>query len=173
MDRSNNAKQIIITIIVVVVIVILLIIGIRIMFSVFQNIFSAPRRAPSVSTQVTLEEGTERLDTVKEPADSFSGTVKFTATVERIVGVRAFVIKNNDLWKNEMLIITDDGIAPIGARSVDEFLIKPGDRLLISGTLIEFNTDNLKADLKEDRTVNLTTWNGKPAIFARDLKRIQ
>ncbi|MEK7526752.1 MAG: hypothetical protein AAB546_04725 [Patescibacteria group bacterium] len=171
---SSTVKQIIVVALIVVLVVVVVIVGIRTLGKIAKNVNT--RSTTTIGTQTntttTVDEGVVDLDTV-EPKTRYSGKITISATVDEVLGVRAFVISSNDLFNKKMLIITEDGIAPIGAVDVDEYLIKKGDRLLITGKLDELTATTPNRKTLNIKTDNLSEWMNTPIIVASDIDRIK
>ncbi len=170
---SSTVKQIIVVALIVVVVIVVVIIGIRTLGRIAKSISTnSPATKTNQTATTTDEDSIVKLNTV-EPKALYSGKVTFSATVDEVLGVRTFVITSNDLFNKKMLIITEDGIAPIGAKTVDEYLIKKGDKLLITGSLEELTATTPNRTKLNIKTDNLTEWMNKPVIIASKLDRIK
>ncbi|MBX4205996.1 hypothetical protein KW795_02255 [Candidatus Microgenomates bacterium] len=176
---DQSRRQSILTLAIIIVVIIALVFGIILGIRTLVRIFSGVRvnrTSPNATlVPVTIEDTNTNIETVKPPENQYSGSIRFAATVDTVLGVKAFTVRSSGVFKDGLLIVSEDSIAPIGAKTIGEYLIHSGDRLLIDGRIYQFDTENFRrtSGINNFPTVNLGGFNGQPVIVAGDIDRIQ
>src|SRR3990167_9572303 len=104
---SSSTKQVIVTIVIIFLAVVFIVLGIRFVTGFLKGAIKtkSPSTATttSISKDVETDKQIEKITTVKAPSEQYSGKLTLAASVDEIIGERAFAVKNTGLFESRIL----------------------------------------------------------------------